>query len=76
MIHRTQEIASLNTVDMAHPSLPMLRAITKKRSPIMLIIELVIRNRRGDLLSPRARNVLAKQLYIYVKSRPANIILK
>ena len=68
-----QHKASLITVEMAHPLLPACTT-TKNKSPKIFRMELIIKKYRGDLLSPKARSVLAKKLYKKVKTKPAKII--
>ena len=45
---------------MAHPLLPACKTTTKNKSPKIFKMELIIKKYRGDLLSPKARSVLAK----------------
>ena len=71
-----QQINSLNTVEIAQPLLPHLSTITKNKSPITFKMELIIRKYKGDLLSPNARKVLAKKLYMKVNTIPLKIIRK
>ena len=73
-IQNRQHKASLITVEMAHPLLPACKTTTKNKSPKIFRMELIIKKYRGDLLSPKARSVLAKKLYKKVKTKPAKMI--
>ena len=73
-IQKIQHSASLITVETAQPLLPAFSTMIKNKSPKTLRIALMIKKYSGELLSPRALNVLEKKLYKNVNISPTNMM--